>query len=68
MLWLIKLCGFEKKKPDACMRLYATHKTATDYSRLLAVDIIFIHVYSELIVNFKTQNINCAYGARNSLI
>lgn len=50
------------------MRLYATHKTATDYSRLLAVDIIFIHVYGELIVNFKTQNINCAHGARNSLI
>lgn len=63
-----KTMRLRKKNPDACMRLYATHKTATDYSRLLAVDIIFIHVYSELIVNFKTQNINCAYGARNSLI
>lgn len=47
--------------------MFATHKTAIDYSRFLAVDIICMHVYSELIVNFKTQDINCAHGAKNSL-
>lgn len=52
-----------RKKP-----IYATHKTAIDYSRFLAVDIICIHVYSDLIVNLKTQDINCAHGAKNLLI
>lgn len=47
--------------------MFATHKMAIDYSRSLAVDIICMHVYSELIVNFKTQDINCAHGAKNSL-
>lgn len=47
--------------------MFATHKMAIDYLRSLAVDIICMHVYSELIVNFKTQDIDCAHGANNSL-
>lgn len=47
--------------------MFVIYKMVIDYLCFLVVDIICMYVYSELIVNFKIQDINCVYGVKNLL-